>query len=148
MKNSPVNVGPIDGLLGWHLRRASIVFSPDRHTPRGVPRGLLSVLSVLSVNSGINQIALSKAIGIDAANLVPLLDKFVKQGYVERMVHPEDRRARVLSLTRAGKTQLKKMLELCNKLEVKTLHGFSSGERELLTALLKRMHMPSEPDTK
>lgn len=142
VNNTPDKLGPLDSVLGFHLQRVAFVFSPKRHTPKSVPRGLLSILSVVSVNPGINQISVSRILGIDAANLVPLIDDFVEKGFIKRSVDTRDRRSRVLSLTAAGNAKLKRTFKFVKELEAKMLTGFSTEERELLTAMLKRIQLP------
>lgn len=141
MKQQTFNLGPLDTVLGFHLRRASFIFSPDLRTTKGIAPGWLSILSVVSANPDINQKAVSRTLRIDAANLTPVLDTLVDKRLLTRTVHPTDRRARVLSLTPAGKKRLKSTLSLVRALEVKMLAGFTREERKTLTMLLKRIHM-------
>ncbi len=140
MSSSEFDLGPLDSLVGFHLRRASFVFSPDIRKTKGVPRGLFSILSVVSTNPGINQTSLSEALGIDKPNLVPLLDGLVKRGLLTRAVHAKDRRARVLNLTAKGQRVFKKTQVLVRRGEDRMLSQFSKQERVMLLELLRRMH--------
>jgi DNA-binding MarR family transcriptional regulator len=135
-------LGPLETVLGFHLRRASFIFSPDLRKTKGIAPGWLSILSVVSANPKINQAALSRTLGIDPANLTPVLDTLVEKKLLTRNIHPTDRRARVLSLAPAGKKKLQSTISLVRALEVKMLAGFTREERETLTMLLKRIHMP------
>ena len=146
MRQKSYSLGPLDTVLGFHLRRASFVFSPELRTTKGVPPGLLSILSVVSANPEINQSAVSRTLRIDAANLVPLIDTLVAKKLLTRGKHPGDRRSNLLSLTPAGRKKLQSTLALVRALESRMLKGFSRQERETLTKLLKRIHMSPQAD--
>lgn len=142
MKDTTFDLGPLDTLVGFHLRRASFVFSPDFRKSKGVPRGMFGILSVVATNPGINQTSLSGALGIDKPNLVALIDAVVDQGLLTRSVDPKDRRSRVLNLTAKGHSQLKKTLAVVKRGEDEMLAGLSKSERTILLTLLRRIHMP------
>ncbi|MCJ2094553.1 MarR family transcriptional regulator [Methylobacterium sp. J-072] len=55
------------------------------------------------------QNALAEAVGIEGPSLVRLLDQLGAAGLIVRMEDPTDRRAKVLSLTPAGKTVVAQM---------------------------------------
>ena len=139
------SLGPIDAIVGFHLRRASFVFSPDFRKQKEAPRGMFGILSVVSANPGINQSSLGKTLGIEAANLVPLIDVLVEKGLLKRTVHLKDRRSRSLNLTPVGHARLNKTLEIVKALEARMLADFSKGERKALVTLLRRLHSPRGP---
>lgn len=141
MKETAFDLGPLDTLVGFHLRRASFVFSPDFRKSKGVPRGMFGILSVVATNPGLNQTFLSQALGIDKPNLVALIDAVVEQGLLTRSVDSKDRRSRVLNLTPKGHNQLKKTLILLKNGEDQMLARLSKGERAILLTLLKRIHV-------
>ena len=139
MAEKPIILGLLDSLVGYHIRRASLVFYPD-FRKAGFRRGMVGILSVVLANSGINQRTLGKTLGIDTGNLVPLIDALVERGFLKRTVHPSDRRSRVLSVTRAGKAELGKILKRVEQQESDRLASFSKQERATLVSLLKRIH--------
>ncbi len=141
MKEIAFDLGPLDTLVGFHLRRASFVFSPDFRKSKGVPRGMFGILSVVATNPGLNQTVLSQALGIDKPNLVALIDAVVEQGLLTRSVDSKDRRSRVLNLTPKGHNQFKKTLVLVKSGEDQMLARLSKGERAILLTLLKRIHV-------
>jgi DNA-binding MarR family transcriptional regulator len=140
MPDKSLSLGPIDAIVGFHLRRASFVFSPDFRKQKDVPRGMFGILSVVSANPGINQSSLGKTLGIDAANLVPLIDALVEKGLLMRTVHLQDRRSRSLNLTPVGHTRLEKIVDGVKVLEARMLADFSKDERKVLLTLLRRLH--------
>ncbi len=50
------------------------------------------------------QAALAEAIGADKTRIIPTLDELQGHGYIERMPDPDDRRARLLAITEAGRS--------------------------------------------
>jgi DNA-binding MarR family transcriptional regulator len=96
--------GP-DSELTWLLHRAA----QRMHAAVGIEAeryGLTLrdhiVLSALEKTSGLTQIELGQALGVDKTTLVAELDRLEKAGLVERTVDPRDRRARIPTLTGAG----------------------------------------------
>jgi DNA-binding MarR family transcriptional regulator len=49
------------------------------------------------------QAALAEAIGADKTRIIGTLDELQSRGYIERMPDPDDRRARLLAITDAGR---------------------------------------------
>lgn len=50
------------------------------------------------------QAALAQAIGADKTRIIATLDELQGHGYIERMPDPDDRRARLLAITDAGRS--------------------------------------------
>ena len=140
MINHPMKLGPLSLLLGYHLRHASLVFSPDVRRPKGVDRGMIGILSVVSANPGINQTSVGKALRIDPGNLVSLIDKLVDKGFLKRTVRSDDRRVRSLTLTRAGEAKLKGAVQASLRSEARMLPDFSARDRRTLVALLTKIY--------
>jgi DNA-binding MarR family transcriptional regulator len=143
----PPELGPVDSVLGFHVKRASFVFAPSAKSARGLPRWELTILSVISANPGISQIALSKTLNIDQGNLIPQLNGLIKRGLLIKMVPAADRRVRRLTLTTAGDARLDQVLSMVRKAETQMLRGLSQSERKTLLDLLRRVHTPfGEPN--
>ena len=62
------------------------------------------VLTALDRSPIRTQAALAEAIGADKTRIIPTLDDLQGRGYIERMPDPDDRRARLLAITGAGRT--------------------------------------------
>src|SRR3981189_3099670 len=61
------------------------------------------VLSALDQSPVRTQAALADAIGADKTRIIPTLDELQQKGFIERRPDPDDRRARLLALTDAGR---------------------------------------------
>ena len=76
---------------------------------QGIRPSQFAVLVLIRSNPGLKQTAISKALGIQKANFVALLDRLEKRGLTERRTVGGDRRSFALHLTRAGETFVAKM---------------------------------------
>jgi DNA-binding MarR family transcriptional regulator len=62
-----------------------------------------SVLLALDRSSIRTQAALAEAIGADKTRIIAILDELQRNGLIERVADPEDRRARLLAITKEGR---------------------------------------------
>ena len=62
-----------------------------------------AVLSSLDDQPTRTQAALAEAIGADKTRIIPVLEELQRRGLIDRTPDPADRRARLLSLTPAGR---------------------------------------------
>ena len=140
--NAAIDLGPLDELVGYHLRRASAAVGSDYFRsvePNGMRQVLFGVLSVISANPGINQASVGRALGIAKPNMVTLVNELIGHGWVERSVDTLDRRAFVLSLTPAGETAVADALALIRIHEARMAGDLNAQERRTLISLLSRI---------
>ena len=62
-----------------------------------------SVLVALDRSAIRTQAALAEAIGADKTRIIAILDELQEKGLIERVADPEDRRARLLAITKEGR---------------------------------------------
>ena len=137
-----IGLGVLDELVGYHMRRASSVVANDfsRATAgTGMRQVLFGILSIIAANPGINQGNVGRALGIQRANMVSLVNELVDSGLVLRAVATDDRRAFALSLTTAGAAMVETCLERIRAHEDRVLAGLSADERATLVTLLGRI---------
>lgn len=137
-----LELGALDALVGYHLRRASSVFATDfarAIAGTGMRQVLFGILSIINASPGINQGNVGRALGIQRANMVSLVNELVDRGLVLRAVAAEDRRAFALSLTRDGEAMIATCLDLIRAHEDRLLSDFSDADRAILIALLGRI---------
>ncbi len=68
-----------------------------------------SVLSIARDNPGIAQSEIAGALGVERPRLVPVIDALEKRGLAERCRNPEDRRSRMIYLTREGMSYIDRL---------------------------------------
>ncbi|HEX8484861.1 MarR family winged helix-turn-helix transcriptional regulator [Sphingomonas sp.] len=140
--NDGIALGVLDGLMGYHMRRASAVFAGDFSravADTGMRQVLFGILSIIAANPGINQGNVGRALGIQRANMVALVNDLVDRGLVNRETAADDRRAFALNLTPAGEESVAAVLERIRVHEDALLSDLSATERADLVALLARI---------
>lgn len=94
---------PLSELPGYRLRRASAAMLADltrRLEPVGLTPVEASVILLIGSNQGLTQSAIGRALGIQRANMAPLVARLEARGLLAR--NPADGRSHTLSLTSAG----------------------------------------------
>jgi len=137
-----IALGPLQGLVGYHLRRASSLFGADFTRAvgdTGMRQVLFGILSVVSANPGINQGEAGRALGIKRANMVSLITELVDAGLLDRQTDAGDRRAFALTVTAEGSKILNQCLRRLTTHERRLLAEFDEGERQTLVDLLRRI---------
>ena len=85
------------------LLRALIAAEQPVLARRGLTMWGYIVLSALADAPESTQAALAERIGADKTRIIPTLDELQKGGLIARGPDPADRRARILSITPAGR---------------------------------------------
>jgi DNA-binding MarR family transcriptional regulator len=98
-----------------------------------------SVLLVLGEHGALPQQRLSRMIGIDPRNAVPIVDALEARLLVDRRPDPEDRRRYAVALTAAGRRLMERLGESGGHLEAKMLEPLSRPERATLRKLLQKL---------
>ena len=107
-----VDYGPLDGLLGYALRRAQNALYLDFYRATAewdVSPQRFAALVLISRNPGLRQGLLAQAMGLHRSGALRLTDWLTAQGYAERRDAPDDARVWGLYLTPAGKKLLVKL---------------------------------------
>ena len=141
-ESDETSLGVLEGLVGYHIRRASSAFAADYSRAiagTGMRQVLFGILSVVGANPGINQGTAGRSLGIQRANMVSLMNELVDAGLLDRRTATDDRRAFALNLSPAGETMLADCLDRIEAHEREMLADFTAAERRTLIALLTRI---------
>lgn len=87
----------------------------------------------------ISQTELAMRVGLDASSLVRLLDLLEGRGLVERRVDPNDRRARRIVLTPAGKAEVTAILGKLHTVEADLLSDVDDADLATMLAGFARI---------
>lgn len=148
MMNSPlrarqaIDAGMLDNLLGYQLRRAQArVFSDFMSAMDGdaMTPGQFGVLALIDGNSGLNQSALAKALGIERSTMVAVISALENRKLVKRGESGTDKRSYALSLTASGRTLLKKIWGKVEDHEKTITAKLDAREKNQLRDLLKKI---------
>ncbi|MFC9692148.1 MarR family winged helix-turn-helix transcriptional regulator [Kribbella sp. NPDC056951] len=127
------------GMPTWLLGQTA------QHAARLVVDGFSSVgargyhyrlLATLDDFGPASQASLGRRSGIHLSDMVATINELAELGFVERAADPSDRRRNVISLTTAGKRQLRRLESRLAAAQEEILAPLSAEERRRLTALL------------
>ncbi|MEH3034165.1 MAG: MarR family transcriptional regulator [Aeromicrobium erythreum] len=93
-----------------------------------------------------SQIRIAAALGVDRTVMTYLIDELEQAGLVTRRPDPQDRRARLIDLTDAGRDRLATARERMAQVERHVLAGLDEGEVDQLRTLLGKIvaHHPDD----
>ncbi len=104
--------------------------------PLGIEPRDFALLRAVGAAEGSSQQAVGERLGIPPSRMVGFVDALEERELLERRAHPNDRRARALHLTPAGRTLLAGAFEAAVAFESELCAGLAPGERESLLDLL------------
>jgi DNA-binding MarR family transcriptional regulator len=97
------------------------------------------LLAALDEGGPASQADLSRRTTIDRSDMVAAVNELVDRGLAERTTDPTDRRRNVVTLTTAGRRQLRKLESVLAEAQDHLLAPLSRDERRQLVALLSRV---------
>lgn len=103
---------------------------------RGYDYRILATLDEFEVAS---QAELGRRGSMDRSDVVATISELAERGHVERTPDPHDRRRNRVTLTAAGRRQLRRMDRVLGEVQDDLLEPLSAEERETLTLLLTRL---------
>lgn len=141
----PLDRGLLPSLLGYMLRRTQTAVFGDfaatfSKAGEALTPGEFGLLVLVDRNSGLSQMALARALGIDRSTLVPILDRLQARGLLMRHRSPTDGRTHALALTPAGDKALGRFARLVKAHEKRIASSLSSAETRTLIELLEKVH--------
>jgi len=146
-----VDIGALTYLIGYMLRRAQIAVFQDvfrAFAEVGIRPAQFSVLTVIAHNPGRTQSQISAALGIKRTNFVALIDGLERRGLAERRPAPNDRRSHALHLTATGRSTVRRLNRMVDKLEAGMIRRIGRDRRALLLELLHHLADGERPTTR
>ena len=98
-----------------------------------------SVLVALDRSAIRTQAALAEAIGADKTRIIAILDELQQNGLIERLADPEDRRARLLAITKEGRRVKDAVQAEIQRGEERWLGTLSATERAVFLRVLQEL---------
>jgi MarR family transcriptional regulator, transcriptional regulator for hemolysin len=127
--------------LGWLLSRAGHVLTTELTAAMedlGLSPRARCVLT--SAQSGeLTQIEIARMIGLDKTTMVVTLDELEAKGLAGRRPSKNDRRARVVVVTKAGEKMVRRAEEVSRRVQEDVLAALPAREREALLKGLKTL---------
>lgn len=103
---------------------------------RGYHYRILAALAEFGVAS---QAELGRRCSMDRSDVVAAINELAAQEYVERTPDPDDRRRNRVTVTTAGRRQLRRMDQALDRVQDDLLGPLSAEDRQSLTSLLTRL---------
>ncbi|MFC6010260.1 MarR family winged helix-turn-helix transcriptional regulator [Nocardia lasii] len=97
------------------------------------------LLATLAEAGPASQAALGRRAGIHVSDMVATVNELAERDLVARTPDPEDRRRNIITLTTAGKRQLRRLEKQLARTQDELLAPLSPTERDDLTALLAKL---------
>ena len=134
-----VNTRYLETLVGYNARRAALavisLFLEEMAVYELRPVDF-SALSLITHNPGITSRQLCSTLGIQAPNIVAMVNGFEKRGLIERHAHPRDGRAFGLMLTAEGEALMLQAEKTASSLEARVATKLTAPERRDMIRLL------------
>jgi len=133
---APPLASPLDSLLGYRLRRASMATMGGLHEvlrPFGLSAGEASLLILVGANPDCRQSDVGPALAIKRANLTPLIGRLKARGLV--IDTPIDGRSLSLALTPQGEALQREVLAQVMANDRAFLDRLAIDEETLIAAL-------------
>jgi DNA-binding MarR family transcriptional regulator len=139
---SDVQLGPLSGFLGYHLRlaqEASFQAFARRVNTTGLRSGYFSVLVLIGLNPGITQTALSRATARDKSTLTPTLRLLENRKLIRREQFKTDRRSYMLRLTPEGEEAAEELMQHARRHEREMIRIVGEEKSAEFIAILHRI---------
>ncbi len=140
---SALSLGPLSGVLGYHLAQASVTTDDLFERYIGQPLGLrkveYSLLVLILANGPLAPKRLSKALALSAPNLTMLLDRLQQRGLLSRERSQVDRRSQNVVLTEEGQRIARASVDAASPMEWALLDRLSRAEHAMLIELLRKV---------
>ena len=98
-----------------------------------------AALVAIHTHPGIDATRLSAVIAFDRSTLGNVIERLQAKKLIERKPSPQDKRIKLLYLTRAGATVLGGIVPSVNRAQARMLQPLKAADRKALMALLSRL---------
>ncbi len=126
---------------GFLLRRAhqiSVSLFMDQSATLGVTTTQYGILVILRAFEGLDQIGLSKKVGLDRSTTGLVIKKLEQDGLVVRVEDAQDRRRKIIVLTAKGERKLESLRPAAARAQEIALSAFDRDEATQFLQLLEK----------
>ena len=98
-----------------------------------------AALIAIRTHPGIDATRLSAVIAFDRSTLGSVIERLEAKSYVERKPAPEDKRVKLLHLTKAGMNLLREIMPSVDRVQARILQPLKPADRKTLLMLLEQL---------
>ena len=98
-----------------------------------------AALVAIQTHPGIDATRLSAVIAFDRSTLGSVIERIEAKGLIERKPSPDDRRIKLLYLTRSGAALLREIVPAVDRAQARMLEPLKPADRKTLMALLSQL---------
>ena len=98
-----------------------------------------AALVAIQTHPGIDATRLSAVIAFDRSTLGSVIERLQAKGLIERAASVEDRRVKLLTITKAGAALLRDIVPAVERAQVRMLQPLKATDRKALMALLSQL---------
>lgn len=98
-----------------------------------------AALVAIHTHPGIDATRLSAVIAFDRSTLGSVIERLQAKAYIERKPSPEDKRIKLLHLTKSGAALLKEIIPAVERAQARMLEPLKPADRKTLMALLEQL---------
>jgi len=98
-----------------------------------------AALIAIRTHPGIDATRLSAVIAFDRSTLGSVIERLEAKSYIERKPAPEDKRVKLLYLTKAGANLLRDILPSVDRVQARILQPLKPADRKTLLTLLEQL---------
>jgi MarR family 2-MHQ and catechol resistance regulon transcriptional repressor len=141
-------------LLLWKANKALEAHAQRSVHALGMCLSDFAVLEALLHKGPLPMNAIGKKVLLTSGSMTAAVDRLERRGLVERQDDPNDRRARIVHLTGAGRKSIRKLFAAHERDMERPVSSLTSGEIESLTGALRKLGreaerlLPEEDDTR
>ncbi len=132
----------IDQTATWLLSRANAraqAIRLEAFTAADSTGYLTRLLASLADEGEASQAELSRRTGIDPSDVVAALNELSSSGFITRMRDPADARRNVVTLTRGGRTELRRLDAVVASVQERFLAPLTPAERRQFVRMLAKL---------
>ena len=141
-KDAPITMDAVYTAPGYLFRRmqqiAVAIFVEECKAFDLTPVQYAALIAI-HTHPGIDATRLSAVIAFDRSTLGSVIERLEAKSYVERKPAPEDKRVKLLYLTKAGANLLRDILPSVERAQARMLQPLKPGDRKTLMALLTQL---------
>lgn len=117
------------GFLIRRLHQIHVALFTEECATAGITPVQYSVLTALDQMGAVEQIALSRAVGLDRTNIADVVARLETRGLVSRSVSARDKRMKLVALTDAGRNLLEQVQHAAARAHERTISALPPKER-------------------